>query len=399
MPAEKPPSVPVEGACLERAATAEIKVYGSALSYYTGKLEAYLRYKGIPYRFLTLSPALVRRLARETGTSQIPAVELPDGRLMTDTTPMIEWFEASHPGPAVIPADPLQAFFSRLVEDYAEEWLWRPAMHFRWSYAADAMLQSRRLADEIMHGVPLPAFSKRFFMRRRQHGFYVERDGVSAATWDHVEGIYLATLERLEAIFANRPFLLGRAPTLADFGFFASMFRHFSQDPTPAEIMRRRAPGVFAWQARVWNARARTHGAIAAADGRSSEAEARDARALEPGIPDDWGPLLDDLGRAYLPYLCANAEAWKAGLRRHDVDIEGVPYRRLPVSQYRVWCLERLRAHFEALPADVRAPSRALLERHGCWEPFWRVEHPDSRYDLEGRVPFRGRAVHYDNAR
>jgi glutathione S-transferase len=75
----------------------------------------------------------------------------------------------------------------------------------------------------------------------------VRRDGVDANTWDHVESIYLNTLDRLEAVFRARPFLLGEQPTLSDFGFFASMFRHFSQDPTASDIMRLRAPGVFAW--------------------------------------------------------------------------------------------------------------------------------------------------------
>ena len=84
----------------------------------------------------------------------------------------------------------------------------------------------------------------------------MRRDGVTRETWDHVESIYFQTLERLSDIFANRPFLLGQSPTLSDFGFFASMFRHFSQDPTAAEHMRKRAPAVFEWQARLWNCRA-----------------------------------------------------------------------------------------------------------------------------------------------
>jgi hypothetical protein len=90
----------------------------------------------------------------------------------------------------VIPGDPLQAFVSRLVEDYAEEWLWRPAMHFRWSYRQDALLLSRKIADELLRGIPLPGSLKRFVMRQRQGGFYVRRDGVNRETWDHVEAIY-----------------------------------------------------------------------------------------------------------------------------------------------------------------------------------------------------------------
>jgi hypothetical protein len=29
------------------------------------------------------------------------------------------------------------------------------------------------------------------------------------------------------------------------------MLRHFGQDPTPADIMRNRAPGVYEWVARM----------------------------------------------------------------------------------------------------------------------------------------------------
>ena len=360
--------------------TTELSVYGSAISYYTGKFEGYLRYKEIPYRLVTFSPKVSRRLQRETGAAQIPAVELPDGRFMTDTTPMIDWFETHHPESAVIPRDPLQAFVSRLVEDYAEEWLWRPAMHFRWSYRQDALLLSRKIADELLGGIPLPGFAKRLRDATEGNGgFYVLRDGVTRETWDHVEASYFATLDRLSDIFATRAFLLGDIPTLADFGFFASMFRHFSQDPTPAEIMRIRAPAVFEWQARLWNARA-----------------SKTSGDLVPGVPKDWEPFLDDIGQAYLPYLCANAEGFAAGRSRHDATIQGVRYRNLPVSQYRVWCLERLRAHFEALPDETRAQARALLERHACWEPLWRTPNLESRHDPDGQVPFRGRKVHYD---
>jgi glutathione S-transferase len=361
--------------------TPPLRVYGASLSYYTGKLEAYLRYKEIPYQRIAMLPSLRRRIRRLTGADQMPALELPDGRFLTDTTPIIDWLEARHPEPPVIPRDPLQGFVSRLLEDYAEEWLWRPAMHYRWSHRTDRMLLSRRIADELLGEVPLPGAVKRALVRLRQRVGYVVRDGVTRETRPHVEAIYLNTLDQLEAIFAVRPYLLGDLPTLADFGFFASMFRHFAQDPTAGEIMRERAPGVHEWQARLWNAR-----------------KSRLRGDLVAGIPPDWWPILDEVGSAYLPFLNANAQAWRARRRRFDAVVQGVRYRRLPVSQYRVWCLERLRAHFEALGAPARDEASALLAARGCLEPLFAVADPDSRYDPEGRVPFRGRKVHYDNA-
>ena len=112
-------------------------VYGSEYSYFTGKFEAYLRFKEISYERRPLGVSMYSwKLPRLLGGAQLPTVQLPDGRWMTDTTPMIAWLEEQHPEPAVIPADPLQRFVALLIEDFGDEWLWRPAMHYRWSYAA-----------------------------------------------------------------------------------------------------------------------------------------------------------------------------------------------------------------------------------------------------------------------
>lgn len=359
-----------------------IKLYGLRISYYTGKMEGYLRYKEIPHDFVVVNPARMRMLKAKTGAAQMPAVELPDGRFMTDTTPMIAWFEGQFPDPPVIPGDPVMRFVSHLLEDYAEEWMWRPAMHYRWSYKSDRMHLSRKIVDELMADESGPAILKRMFIRRRQHIDYVKRDGLDQNTWDHVESIYLNTLDRLEAIFAVRPYLLGDRPTLGDFGFFASMFRHFSQDPTASDIMRCRAPGVFAWQARLWNARA----------------SSTQGHELEK-LPSDLHSMLDDIGEAYLPYLNANALAWQAGQERFDPVIQGVQYRSVPVSQYRVWCLEQLQQRAREVPAEKQDQVKSLLDDRGCWHPLFAVEQPQSRYDEGDEAPFRGRKVHYQNRR
>jgi len=318
-----------------------------------------------------MTPLVRAKVGRHTGTTQVPAARLPDGRWMTDTTPMIAWLESQHPEPAVIPRDPLQAFASRLLEDYADEWLWRPALHYRWSHLGDALLLSRRIVDEMMPRVPLPGWLKRWSIRQQQLRRYVRGDGIGPGTRGHVESIYLRCLDELNAIFALQSFLLGDRPTLSDFGFFASMFRHFGLDPTPSAIMLQRAPHIFAWLGRVWEARG-----------------TRVAGTLASGIPAAWSPILREVGEAYLPYLSANAEAWKAHARRFNVTIQGTCYCGLPVSRYRVWCLEELRRHFDALSGDARTGATELLERHSCWEPLWRVATPASGYDPEGAAPF-----------
>ncbi len=347
-------------------------LYGMDVSYFTGKLEAYLRYKRIPYQRIDAQTRHLRGpIRRHAGVMKVPVVRTPDGTWLQDTTPMIDWFEARVPAGAVLPADPLQAVCCRLLEDYADEWLWRPALHYRWSYRRDARLLGDRIAVEVMGDVPLPRAWRAAMMRRRQYRLYVAGDGVRATTRSHVEAIYTRTLARLEVILAQQPYLLGGRPCLADFGFFASMFRHFSLDPTPARLMRDRAPAVYAWVARLWNARCDTVAGDWAPPGT---------------LPVGWEALLRDCGEAYLPYLHANAVAWRDRRRRFDCDVQGAPYRALPTVRYRVWCRERLQDHVEAAPATAQAALRAQLEARGCWEPLWRDGRIASGM-FEGQTP------------
>ena len=101
-----------------------MKVYGADLSYYSGKLQAYLRYKEVPHQWIELTGKTIRMTGKATGLSQMPSIQLTDGRWMSDTSPMIAWLDGVLPGPKVLPDDPFQRFISLLVEDYAEEWLW-----------------------------------------------------------------------------------------------------------------------------------------------------------------------------------------------------------------------------------------------------------------------------------
>jgi glutathione S-transferase len=355
-------------------------VYGSSISYFTGKLENYFRIKGVPYTMRALChPKTSRQVKNNTGSTQMPAIEWPDGRWMSDSTTIIQWFEATYPEPAVIPEDPLQRFFSLLLEDYADEWLWRPAMHYRWHYVKGARFASEHLANEIAAELPLPVFIKRAVITRRQRNGYTTGDGITADQVPGVEAIYLRTLQQLEDIFRQRPFLLGDRPSLADIGFSGPFFRHFALDPVPAEIMRQQAPAVYEWTARLWNT-----------DLRRCRGE------LLPGIPADWGPILDAIGRHYLPYLCDNIDAVSVGQQRFNTEVGGVHYRGARWSKYRVWCLQQLRGHFNTLPANDQKATQALLEQHGCWEPLWRHGTLPIAADFCNQLPFHADAKMID---
>lgn len=349
-----------------------LQVYGSEHSYFTGKFEAYLRYKELPYERIPLRRRAGREMRRGTGVLQVPGVQLADGRWMTDTTPMIEWLETEFPEPQVLPAEPATRYLSRFVEDFADEWLWRPAMHYRWSYADDRFVLGNRLGRELMGDRPIPQWARRAVFQQRQLGIFIRGDGIDRTTRAHADAAYLRVLDRLQAILAQRPYLLGERPTLADIGLMGPMFRHFAQDPTPAHLMAERAPAVWEWVARSWNATGSALG----------------DRPLLDGVPDDWDPILAESAATHLEQLDANAAAHLAGADRHDLSVQGVVYRDLPTSAYRVWCLERLRAGFDELDAASARTVRERLEAVGAWEPLWRTPGIDSGHDPEGRAPF-----------
>jgi hypothetical protein len=150
------------------------------------------------------------------------------------------------------------------------------------------------------------------------------------------------------------------------------MFRHFSLDPTPARIMRDSAPRTYAWVARLWAARC---------------SEVRGELLPAGSLPREWDPILEDLASGYLPYLHANAVAWRHKRRRFDWEVQGTRYRKTPVVQYRVWCRERLQRHYESLPDEAKGRVRERLEAAGAWEPLQRDGHIPSHLHGDAEPP------------
>lgn len=331
--------------------SARYRLYVSDVSYYSGKLEAYVCYAGIPHERIEINTAVLRdEILPATGYMKVPVMQCPDGRWLKDSTPTIEWLDREHGAPSIYPQDAATRWLALLVEDYADEWMWRPAMYYRWNFADSHILLRRRLGRELSHGTLHPAWALGWYFRWRQYLIYVRGDGVRAHNEPAVQALYRRTLAQLSRLLESRPFLLGSRPSIVDFGFFASMFRHFALDPEPARLMISQAPAVYAWVARLWNARAAQMDASA---------------ALEDFNDAGWVDIFDSIAREYLPYLDANAAAWQTGAPRFDLTLPDASYPRMPVVRYRVACRERLLQRYDALPAEARVRLDALLRGSG----------------------------------
>lgn len=320
-------------------------LYGLKLSYFTGKLEAYLRAKGIAFQFVEMNLADFQRCAKETGVAQMPQLLTPKGTWLTDTTAIIAHFEDQAVEPLFRPSTAQGAFLSRLLEDAFDEWLWRPALYYRWAFREDAQLMGRQIARTLLRDLPAPLWLRSFWITKRQQVEYLRGDGVTRENSPAIERHYLTVLDLLEPIFAARPYLFGERPCEADFGLFGPMFRHFSHDPTPAAILRERAPHVMQWVARLW---------AATPDRFASTTNVADA-------PADLDPLLRCIGADYLPFLEANLKAVANQVPRVRFESFGSQFE-IPASPYRADCWLALRRQVAALSKEEQSAVCARLD-------------------------------------
>lgn len=75
------------------------------------RLRAALNIKGLEYDYV---PYVLRRgdqrspdYLDKNPAGLVPSLELPDGRILTQSLAIIEWLEDTHPDPALLPADPM----------------------------------------------------------------------------------------------------------------------------------------------------------------------------------------------------------------------------------------------------------------------------------------------------
>ena len=200
--------------------------------------------------------------------------------------------------------------------------------------------------------LPLPKDVQKLAIIDRQYREYITEAGITNAKGRrYCEHLYRSMLKFLQNHFemTKSGFLLGDTPTLFDFGLFASMFRHFSLDPTPSKIMRLTAPNVFAWVSRMWNASVvccSTENQMNAQHGR---------------IPETWRPIIRLVASDYLPYLIANARAVDANLHRFNF----ANFVNITPKPFHSWCATKLLRHWEKLPSLNKTQVTEILTQCG----------------------------------
>ena len=322
-------------------------LHGLNPSPYSVKMRAILRYRRLP--FVWNGSGNPREVAVKANLPPvIPVLVFPDGRVMNDSTPLAHALEREHKERSIVPADPVQAWLSDLLEDFGDEWVTKMMFHYRWYYAADRAFAQDWVVTSRDPVMPMEqrAAAKQMFNDRQ-----VGRMAMVGCTEQNrpiIEDSYRFVLDTLDRHLKTRPFLFGTRPALADFGLYGQL-QILSVDPTPMAEMRARAIDVYCWLLRLDDA---------------SGVEGDWADPAAP-LPETVVALVKHCADTYLPFLAANLAALQEGKEEVSMQIGGRPYAQAPF-RYQAKCYDALRKKLAALPAEARRRLDPVLEETGC---------------------------------
>lgn len=225
-------------------------LYAAAVSLFSGKARAYLRWKGVDFREIAPTPEVMKtKLLPVIGWPVIPVLETPEGELVQDTADIVAHIETRHKGPSVYPTGTVQRFVTELLHTYADQWLTLPAMHYRWNHNEDWVLEAfgKLAAPDADRDTQIAIGTKRGAMFRGM----VPLLGVTPETAPAIETSYEAFLDEFSAHLAQHDFIFGGRPSLADFAFYGPLYAHLYRDPASGALMKSRAPRVAKWVERL----------------------------------------------------------------------------------------------------------------------------------------------------
>jgi glutathione S-transferase len=230
--------------------TQNFQLYGGDISYFTGKVRAYLRFKAIPFVEHPATRDVYKDIILpRVGWPVIPVVVTPEGDTLQDTSDIIDALEARYPDVSVYPSGPCQRIAALLLEVYGDEWLKLPAMHYRWNHNTQWIIREfGRLSRPDLDAQGQQEAGERACRPFRGS---LPALGVNDVTAAAIEASYEALLGELDAHFATHRFLFGTRPSIGDFGLIGPLYAHQYRDPASGVLMRRLAPHVVEWVERM----------------------------------------------------------------------------------------------------------------------------------------------------
>ncbi|MFC7292480.1 glutathione S-transferase family protein [Hirschia litorea] len=227
--------------------SASYRLFGAETSAFSIKLRSYMRYKGLPHEWLARTSETESTLKEVSRFSTLPVLVTAGGFAVHDTTPTIEALEADSPTPETIPEDAISAFLAAVMEDYADLWLSKAVMQYRWGRKKDQKEAAARALDEYFVGEEKPENRKELIQDSIERmATLFPSMGLNAEMGSVVEKSFKRFVKLLNAHLEKHLYIFGGRPSIADFGL-AAQLTQLMKDPTPAKIIEKDGPFVKAW--------------------------------------------------------------------------------------------------------------------------------------------------------
>ncbi len=330
------------------------------VSPYSAKLRSYLHFRRIPHRRVRIDFELyMQTIPRLVGFPIMPLLVHADGRVMQDTTPILEWFETTQTDaehPAALPSDPRLAMIAWLLEDVADEYLPRIIMHTRWGTEHSRITLSHRIARRMSFSTPAADHRQLAGMVLARQSGFDSHMAIGPTTRADLDAQLLELLGLLERHFAEHRFLLGARPSVADFAWYGPLWAHLWMDPDSTRVLEVHGRRTCDWLDTITEI-GDTRGGIA------------DELELGPwldfaAIPTSLIDLLRFAATTWLPNGLACARASVERSKRYTVELRGIACE-WSTHHYRAWSFEQVQRRLLGLEGEVRAEVDELLARAG----------------------------------
>ena len=336
------------------------QLIGAEVSYYTGKVRAYLRFKHIPFVEVSASRDVYRDvIVPRTGVRFIPVLVSNEDVAVQDSRAIIDYLDVLHPAPSIVPPGTTQRLVSLLFELYADQWLLLPAMHYRWNVPEN---RSFAIAEFGRLSVPEASVAEQVAIGEKLSVPFagaLPSLGVHPETARAVEDSYRAFLADFDAHLAMHPRVLGSRPSIADFALFGPLYAHLYRDPASGRLMKELAPQVARW-----------------VESFLSPPTSDGAFLDDDRVPSTLEPMLARLFREFGPILASTIERLMAyepespgaplprTLGKHAFRLGNVSAQRA-VYPFNVWRWQAVHDCYHGLSGPAREAADALLERIG----------------------------------
>jgi len=278
-------------------------LYGSRASYYTMKVFAYLRYKGLPFDLVKVTDQIAKDVIKPFtgGWRVVPIIYGPDSGYIQDSSLILDRLESLHSDRSILPTGLKQRVVAALFELLGDDWMVFPAMHYRWNfkrynlpYILKTFGQSRTPHwPSGLHWIGGIKTAQRFApIARKMLG--INRTNIKA-----LEHWTQAFLNQLNEHFAEHDYLLGGRACHGDFALFGPLKAHLASDPYPRTQLIKHKFHLLDWLYRM----------------EQTPRDTRDWLANDE-IPESLIPILRWQFRDQIPYVrnvISMTSEWLAG--------------------------------------------------------------------------------------